>query len=63
MEVRDVILPRNMQRSMASQAESERERRAKLISAEGELQVCGGLRGKLVPVYASLSVSSAVSQS
>lgn len=38
VEVRDVILPPNMQRSMASQAESERERRAKLISAEGELQ-------------------------
>lgn len=38
VEVRDVILPQNMQRSMASQAESERERRAKLISAEGELQ-------------------------
>lgn len=38
VEVKDVLLPQNMQRSMASQAESERERRAKIISAEGELQ-------------------------
>jgi len=38
VEVRDVILPQKMQRSMASQAEAERERRAKLISAEGEMQ-------------------------
>jgi len=38
VEVKDVVLPQQMQRAMASQAEAERERRAKVISAEGELQ-------------------------
>jgi regulator of protease activity HflC (stomatin/prohibitin superfamily) len=38
VEVRDVQLPDQMQRAMARQAEAERERRAKIISAEGELQ-------------------------
>ncbi|GAB5373161.1 hypothetical protein AAMO2058_001726600 [Amorphochlora amoebiformis] len=37
-EVSDVKLPLSMQRAMASQAESERTRRAKVISAEGEVQ-------------------------
>jgi regulator of protease activity HflC (stomatin/prohibitin superfamily) len=38
VEVRDVGLPEQMQRAMARQAEAERERRAKIIAAEGELQ-------------------------
>jgi len=38
VEVKDVKLPLAMQRSMASQAEAERERRAKVISADGEYQ-------------------------
>ena len=38
VEVRDVGLPDQMQRAMARQAEAERERRAKIIAAEGELQ-------------------------
>ncbi|MFH2204337.1 MAG: slipin family protein [Elusimicrobiota bacterium] len=38
VEVKDVDLPETMQRSMAKQAEAERERRAKIIHAEGELQ-------------------------
>lgn len=38
VEVKDVELPQNMQRAMAKQAEAEREKRAKLIHAEGELQ-------------------------
>src|ERR1035437_4664848 len=38
VEVRDVILPDSMKRAMAKQAESERERRAKIINAEGEFQ-------------------------
>src|SRR5208282_6287527 len=38
VEVRDVALPENMKRAMAKQAESERERRAKVINAEGEFQ-------------------------
>lgn len=36
VEVRDVLLPEGMQRAMARQAESEREKRAKIIHAEGE---------------------------
>jgi regulator of protease activity HflC (stomatin/prohibitin superfamily) len=38
VEVKDVELPQGMQRAMARQAEAERERRAKIINAEGELQ-------------------------
>src|SRR4029453_16164769 len=38
VEIRDVGLPPEMQRAMARQAEAERERRAKIIAAEGELQ-------------------------
>jgi regulator of protease activity HflC (stomatin/prohibitin superfamily) len=38
VEVKDVELPQGMQRAMARQAEAERERRAKIIHAEGELQ-------------------------
>src|SRR5919107_793575 len=38
VEVRDVVIPEAMQRSMAGQAEAERERRAKIIAAEGEYQ-------------------------
>ena len=38
VEVKHVDLPENMQRAMAKQAEAERERRAKIIAAEGEFQ-------------------------
>ena len=38
VEVKDVEIPSGMQRAMARQAEAERERRAKVISAEGEYQ-------------------------
>ena len=38
VEVKDVVLPDSMKRAMAGQAESERERRAKIINAEGEFQ-------------------------
>lgn len=38
VEVKQIDLPKEMQRAMAREAESERERRAKIISAEGELQ-------------------------
>lgn len=38
VEVRDVILPEGMKRAMAAQAESERERRAKVINALGEFE-------------------------
>jgi regulator of protease activity HflC (stomatin/prohibitin superfamily) len=36
VEVRDIKLPDTMQRAMAKQAEAEREKRAKIIHAEGE---------------------------
>ncbi len=38
VEIKDVQLPETMKRSMSRQAEAERERRARIISAEGELQ-------------------------
>jgi regulator of protease activity HflC (stomatin/prohibitin superfamily) len=38
VEVKDVVLPDGMKRAMARQAETERERRAKIIAAEGEFQ-------------------------
>jgi regulator of protease activity HflC (stomatin/prohibitin superfamily) len=43
VEVKDVELPPGMQRAMAAQAEAERERRAKLIHADGEFQASGRL--------------------
>jgi regulator of protease activity HflC (stomatin/prohibitin superfamily) len=44
VEVRDVILPDTMKRAMARQAEIERERRAKVINAEGEFQAARRLK-------------------
>ena len=38
VEIKDITLPENMQRAMAKEAEAERERRAKIVAAEGELQ-------------------------
>jgi len=52
VEVRDVALPDTMKRAMARQAESERERRAKIINAEGEFQAAE----KLVQAAAMISV-------
>jgi len=44
VEVKDVELPQTMQRAMARQAEAERERRAKVIAADGEFQASERLR-------------------
>ncbi|MDD4052913.1 MAG: slipin family protein [candidate division Zixibacteria bacterium] len=44
VEVKNVDLPQEMQRAIARQAEAERERRAKVIHAEGELQAATKLR-------------------
>jgi regulator of protease activity HflC (stomatin/prohibitin superfamily) len=44
IEVKDVEIPQQMQRAMSRQAESERERRAKIIAAEGEFQASERLR-------------------
>lgn len=38
VEIKDILLPENMQRAMAKEAEAERERRAKIVAAEGEFQ-------------------------
>jgi regulator of protease activity HflC (stomatin/prohibitin superfamily) len=44
VEVKDVEIPSGMQRAMARQAEAERERRAKVINAEGEFQAAERLK-------------------
>src|SRR6266516_4541550 len=44
VEVKDVEIPQSMQRAMARQAEAERERRAKIINAEGEFQAAERLK-------------------
>jgi len=44
VEIKHVDLPQEMQRAMAKQAEAERERRAKIIHAEGELQAAQKLK-------------------
>jgi len=43
VEIKDIDLPQEMKRAMAKQAEAERERRAKVISAEGEFQASAKL--------------------
>ncbi len=44
VEVKDVDVPKEMKRAIARQAEAERERRAKVINAQGELQAAANLR-------------------
>ncbi len=44
VEVKDIDLPQEMKRAMAKQAEAERERRAKVINAEGELRAAARLK-------------------
>ena len=43
VEIKDIVLPENMQRAMTKEAEAERERRAKIVAAEGEYQAAGKL--------------------
>src|SRR5205085_11389535 len=43
VEIKDIELPSTMQRAMAKQAEAEREKRAKIIHAQGELQASSQL--------------------
>ncbi|HXS15192.1 MAG TPA: slipin family protein [Candidatus Saccharimonadales bacterium] len=43
VEIKDVVLPENMQRAMAKEAEAERERRAKIVAAQGEMQAAAKL--------------------
>ena len=44
VEIKDVEIPEQMQRAMAREAEAERERRAKVINARGELQASSELK-------------------
>jgi len=50
VEVKDVEIPQGMQRAMARQAEAERERRAKIINAEGEFQAAERLKDAAVVI-------------
>src|SRR6266568_138767 len=50
VEVKDVEIPSGMQRAMARQAEAERERRAKIINAEGEFQASERLKDAAVVI-------------
>ena len=50
VEVKDVEIPSDMQRAMARQAEAERERRAKVIAAEGEYQASERLKDAAVVI-------------
>jgi regulator of protease activity HflC (stomatin/prohibitin superfamily) len=50
VEVKDVEIPQGMQRAMARQAEAERERRAKIINAEGEYQAAERLKDAAVVI-------------
>ncbi|MGD0977480.1 MAG: SPFH domain-containing protein [Minisyncoccia bacterium] len=56
VEIKDVILPDNMQRAMAKEAEAERERRAKIVAAQGEFQASEKL-GQAADVIASHPVA------
>jgi regulator of protease activity HflC (stomatin/prohibitin superfamily) len=50
VEVKDVEIPQGMQRAMARQAEAERERRAKVINAEGEYQASERLKDAAIVI-------------
>src|SRR3981081_2358547 len=50
VEVKDVEIPQGMQRAMARQAEAERERRAKVINAEGEFQAAERLKDAAIVI-------------
>jgi len=56
VEVKDVLLPEGMQRAMARQAEAEREKRAKIIHAEGEYSAAETLK-RAADIIASQPIS------
>ncbi len=58
VEIKDVVLPDSMKRSIARQAEAERERRARVITADGELQASE----KLAQAAATMTVHPAALQ-
>ena len=56
VEIKHIDLPQEMQRAMAKQAEAERERRAKVIAAEGEFQASAKLADAAKVVITSYSI-------
>jgi len=56
VEIKDIFLPDNMQRAMAKEAEAERERRAKIVAAQGELQAAQKL-GEAADIISSHPVA------
>ncbi|NTW27082.1 MAG: slipin family protein [Candidatus Moranbacteria bacterium] len=56
VEIKDIALPENMQRAMAKEAEAEREKRAKIIAADGEFQASIKL-GEAADIIASHPVA------
>lgn len=56
VEIKDITLPDNMQRAMAKEAEAEREKRAKIIAADGEFQAAIKL-GEAADIIASHPVA------
>jgi len=56
VEIKDITLPENMQRAMAREAEAERERRAKIVAAEGEFQAAVKL-GEAADIISAHSVA------
>ena len=56
VEIKDITLPDNMQRAMSKEAEAERERRAKIVAAEGEFQAATKL-GEAADVIAAHPVA------
>lgn len=56
VEIKDITLPDNMQRAMAKEAEAERERRAKIVAAEGEMQAAQKL-GEAADIISSHPVA------
>lgn len=56
VEIKDITLPENMQRAMAKEAEAERERRAKVVAAQGEFEAAVKL-GEAADIIASHPVA------
>lgn len=56
VEIKDIFLPENMQRAMAREAEAERERRAKIVAAQGEFEAAVKL-GEAADIIASHPVA------
>ncbi|HUQ30276.1 MAG TPA: SPFH domain-containing protein [Candidatus Paceibacterota bacterium] len=56
VEIKDITLPENMQRAMAKEAEAERERRAKIVAAQGEMQAAQKL-GEAADIIAAHPVA------